>query len=119
MINDNLNLSVLINLIPGTGGTSKITTYLNLALINDVEVVPFVALLNDRLAGKKVDREHGVEDIAALVLIQMSEQDVFTDRFGQGGHRFVIFGHHLCVCVCVCASGQTIQKQTKMLFKLI
>ena len=49
---------------------------LDLPLVDDVEVVPLVPLLDDDLAGHGVGGEHGVEDVAPLVLVQVAEEDV-------------------------------------------
>ena len=68
---------------------------LDLALVDDVEVVALVALLDDDLAGHRVGGEHGVEDVAALVLVEVAEQDVLGDCLGQGGHRLVVLWHNL------------------------
>uniref|UniRef100_A0A182J449 Uncharacterized protein n=1 Tax=Anopheles atroparvus TaxID=41427 RepID=A0A182J449_ANOAO len=45
--------------------------HLNLADIDDVEVVALVALLDDRLSRQKVAWEHRVEDVRPLVLVQL------------------------------------------------
>ena len=68
---------------------------LDLTLVDDVEVVALVALLDDDLAGHRVGGEHGVEDVAALVLVEVAEQDVLGDCLGQGGHRLVVLWHNL------------------------
>lgn len=70
-------------------------THLHLALVDDVEVVALVTLLYDGLAGQEVDREHGVEDVRALVLVQVGEEDVLGDGLAQGGHCLVVLRHHL------------------------
>ena len=41
-----------------------------------------------------VDGEHGVEDVRALVLVQMIEEDVSRDGLRQRGHRLVVLWHH-------------------------
>ena len=70
-------------------------TDLNFSGVDDVEVVALVPLLNDDLAGDGVHGEHGVEDVRALVLVQVGEQHVLRDGLGQGGHRLVVFRHDL------------------------
>ena len=58
-------------------------THLYFARVDDVEVVSLVSLLDDDLPGDGVDREHGVEDVGALVLVQVGEEHVLGDGLGQ------------------------------------
>ena len=46
----------------------------DLALVDDVEVVSFVALLDDLVPGSGKSREHRVKDLATLNLVQMAEK---------------------------------------------
>ena len=67
----------------------------DLARVDDVEVVALVALLDDRLAGAVNDRKHGVEYVAALVVVQVHEEHVLRNGLGQRRHCLVVFGHNL------------------------
>ena len=69
--------------------------YLDIAGVDDIEVVSLVALLDDDLSGHGVDGEHCVEDVRPLVLVQVAEQNVLCDRLAQGCHRLVVLGNHL------------------------
>ena len=59
----------------------KLKCHLDFALIDDIKVVSFVALLDDDFSRVGADREHGVKDIGALVLIQMWKEHVLGDGF--------------------------------------
>ena len=43
------------------------------ALVDDVEVVSLVSLLDHGLPANVDDREHGVKNVTALILVQMRE----------------------------------------------
>ena len=67
---------------------------LDFSLIDNVEVVSLIALLDDDVGRVDIDGEHGVEDVGALVLVQVGEEDVLGNGLGQRLHRLVVLGNH-------------------------
>lgn len=65
----------------GRRNAAHLSTHLNFSLINHIKVVALVALLDDGFPGQTVHGEHRVEDVGALVLVQVREQNVLADCF--------------------------------------
>lgn len=61
--------------------TNRLHSYLNFAMVDDIEVVALIALLNDRFALQTVDGEHRIENVGSFVFIQMGEEHIFCDGF--------------------------------------
>ena len=81
-----------------TTDSSQYSAHLDFAGVDDIEVVPLVALVNDDLAGDGVDGEHGVEDVHPLILVEMREKHVLPGRLGQRVHCARVFRHDLKQC---------------------
>ena len=74
-------------LLTDRGNVFSVDVEVHGALINDVEIVSFVALFDHRLPANVDDRKHGVEDVTALVLIQVREEHVFRNRLKAKGKK--------------------------------
>ena len=52
--------------------TSETLTYIHFAFVDDVEVLSFLALLNDHITGEMNFRKHCIKDLCSFILIQMA-----------------------------------------------
>ena len=68
--------------------------YLHFSLIDDVKIIALIALLDDYLSAMAAGREHGIENVRPLILVQMRKEHVLGNGFSKGFHSLVVFGHH-------------------------
>ena len=64
-------------------------------LINYVEIISLISLLDDNFPRNSRVREHGIEYVTSLVLIQMAEQNILGNGFRERSHSLVILGDDL------------------------
>lgn len=90
--------------------TRETFSYIHFAFVDDVEVLSFLALLNDHITGEMNFRKHCIKDLCSFILIQMAiekkrqtsssslhsrialpEENILFDRFGKCTHGGVVF----------------------------
>lgn len=71
------------------------STYIDLSVINNVEIVSLVALLDDNFTLDMLCWKHGVENIGSFVFIKMGKENISFDSFRKRRCCLVIFRNDL------------------------
>ena len=79
---------------PGTATTTHVALSHSKALVYLI-LESKRTLFDDDIPCLMIDGEHGVEDVRLLSLVQMREEDILGDGFGQRSHRRSVLRNNL------------------------